>query len=92
MKKMMLAALVAGSMALPTGLYAQASIGDENGYSNFGQCQSDLMRLRNDGRKDTTAGSDGARYTNQEYNSKTKSNFECQEHNGRFYIVQINSL
>ena len=88
MKKYLLAALVGGSLAVPTAVYA---VGDANGYSNAGQCQSALMRLRNEGRKNTTAGSDGARYTNQEYNSKTKANFECQERNGRYFIVQVDS-
>jgi hypothetical protein len=88
MKKYLLAALVGGSLAVPTAVQA---VGDPNGYANAGQCQSALMRLRNEGRKDTTAGSDGARYTNQEYNSKTKANFECQERNGRYYIVQVDS-
>ena len=89
MKKFLLAALVGGSMAVPTA--AVYAVGDSNGYANAGQCQSALMRLRNEGRKDTTAGTDGARYTNQEYNSKTKANFECQQRNGRYYIVQVDS-
>ncbi len=91
MKKYILTAMIGGAMLLPSIASAQigSTRGDPNGYDNRGQCQSALMQLRNEGRKDTTAGSDGARYTNQEYNSKTKANFVCEERNGRFFIVQV---
>ena len=91
MKKYMLAALVGGSLALPGAVFAQGSIGEPGGYSNYGQCQSALAQLRNEGRKDETPGSDGARYTNQEYNQKTRANFQCQKHGARYYIVQVDS-
>ena len=91
MKKMMLAAVVGGSMLVPSMGFAQIgrTRGDPNGYSNRGQCQSALMQLRNEGRADDTAGSDGARYTNKEYNQKTRANFVCEERNGRYFIVQV---
>ena len=90
MKKIVMAALVGSAMALPSATFA-TTIGDPGGYKNYGQCQSALMQLRNEGRADETPGSDGARYTNQEYNQKTRANFECQKQGDRYYIVQVDS-
>ena len=89
MKKLVLAALVGSSLALPAATFA--AIGDPAGYKNYGQCQSALMQLRNEGRADDTAGTDGARYTNKEYNEKTRANFECQKQGDRYFIVQVDS-
>jgi hypothetical protein len=89
MKKYLLPALVAGAMTLPSVGFAQsqyAPVGDPDGYSNRGQCQSALMRARNEDRVDNQYG-----YTNQEYNSKTRANFECQRIGERYYIVQVDS-
>ena len=91
MKKYLLTAFVGAAMAIPSaGMAAPGdTIGDPTGYDNRGQCQSELMRLRNQGRADDSAGSDGARYTNKEYNEKTRANFVCEQRGSRFFIVQI---
>ena len=88
MKKYLLAAAVGGAMMLPGAGVAQigSTIGDPDGYDNRGQCQSALMKMRNQDRPNNSSG-----YTNKEYNQKTKANFVCQKDpdDGRFYIVQV---
>ena len=83
MKKTLIAALVAGAVALPAA--AAVPPGAVAGpYKNKGQCQSTLMHARNDVRQDGVTPPAG-----ETWNSEVKKHYSCQQDTdtGEYYIV-----
>ena len=83
MKKLAIAMLVSGAMALPA--MAQ-TFPNPAGYDTKGQCQAALMKARNNLRQNPeTRHPNDTELTNKEFNQATAQNWECQEQDGRWY-------
>lgn len=85
MKKMMIALIAGGALALPA--MAQTTFPDPAGYSSRGQCQAALMHARNSLRQNPeTRHPNDAELNNREFNQRTAQNWECQRgEDGRWY-------
>ena len=84
MKKLMIAALAAGTLAMPA--MAQ-TFPNPQGYDNRGQCQAALMQARNQLRQNPeTRHPNDADLNNREFNQRTAQNWQCQRgQNGRYF-------
>jgi len=85
MKKLAIAVLAAGTMALPA--LAQSTFPNPQGYDNRGQCQAALMHARNALRQNPeTRHPNDATLSNSEFNQRTAANWQCQQgQNGRWF-------
>ena len=93
MKKLIVAALVAGTLGGPA--YAQTSEGgivlgppQFQSYDNRGQCESALAAERNRQRKDPTARGEGFQdITGSEFNKASRTTTRCERREGKFVVV-----
>ena len=85
MKKILIAAMVTAAFALPTGLQAQ-SVGEQTQWGEFnnrGQCQAELMRLRNEFRHSEA----NTTFSSSELNAYNHEHFSCErKDNGKYAI------
>ena len=96
MKKLMIAAaaamistpVVANHVTSPNGTVLTNTPEMHAGFENYGQCQSAFRQLRNDQRKSGDRGlPEYDAMTNGEYNNASRTTTQCEEINGRYYVV-----
>ena len=86
MKKLAIAAILAGTAAAPA-FAGHEAFPNASGYDNRGQCQAALMHARNSLRQNPeTRHPNDATLTNSEFNQRTAANWQCQQgQNGRWF-------
>ena len=97
MMKLMIAAAAASVIATPAlathvsspnGTVLTNTPEMEEGFDNYGQCQSAFRQLRNEQRKSGMRG--GEPYdsmSNGAYNNASRTTTRCEEIDGRYYVV-----
>lgn len=84
MKKMMIALIVAGSMAAPASASHLAHFFAGKTFKNKGQCQAALMAERNNRRNND--GNTGS-YSDPEYNHAVHDNYSCTQNGDGDWVV-----
>lgn len=91
MKKLIIGALVAGSMSMPALAQTGGTVlgaPQFGSYANRGQCQSALAHERNNQRKNpATRGAGYENLSGSDFQRASQTTTRCEERNGRFVVV-----